>query len=214
MSYNIIYYNNVISLLLLSSSSLSLSLLLSLLVEIIIICPVFLNRKADRMSLFCGWIRPVSMLKFSKPRRFVDSKLLGNSLWTWEFHPLNLRFCSSQTLWNPESWSGDWPYARNKQARPDYGGALVISTTTTTTTTTTNSNNNSNNTNSNNIARLRRRRGHLDELLHQDPRACSTSRELDLYIMINYHYLFLQTVSFYKAVFFFMTRLIRSQTPM
>ena len=24
-------------------------------------------------------------------------------LWTWEFHPLQLRLCLSQTLWNPES---------------------------------------------------------------------------------------------------------------
>ena len=28
----------------------------------------------------------------------VDSKLPGNSLWAWEFHPLKLRLCLSQTL--------------------------------------------------------------------------------------------------------------------
>ena len=33
----------------------------------------------------------------------------GKSLWTWEFHALKLRFCLSQTLWNPEYWDGDWP---------------------------------------------------------------------------------------------------------
>ena len=32
------------------------------------------------------------------PLRFVDSKFPGNSLWAWEFHPLRLRFCLSQTL--------------------------------------------------------------------------------------------------------------------
>ena len=30
--------------------------------------------------------------------RFVDSTFLGDSLWTWEFHPSILRFCLSQTL--------------------------------------------------------------------------------------------------------------------
>ena len=35
--------------------------------------------------------------------RFVDSNIPGDSLRTWEFHPLILRFRLSQTLWNPES---------------------------------------------------------------------------------------------------------------
>ena len=30
--------------------------------------------------------------------RIADSKLLGNSLWNWEFHPSNSRFCLSQIL--------------------------------------------------------------------------------------------------------------------
>ena len=30
--------------------------------------------------------------------RFVDSEFPGNSLWAWEFHPLILRCCLSQTL--------------------------------------------------------------------------------------------------------------------
>ena len=31
------------------------------------------------------------------------------SLWVWEFQPPKQLLCSSQTLWNPESWYGDWP---------------------------------------------------------------------------------------------------------
>ena len=34
----------------------------------------------------------------SSPLRLLDSKLPGNSLRAWEFHPLKLRFCLSQTL--------------------------------------------------------------------------------------------------------------------
>ena len=30
--------------------------------------------------------------------------------WTREFHPSESRFCLSQTLWNPASPYGDWPY--------------------------------------------------------------------------------------------------------
>ena len=43
------------------------------------------------------------------PTKIISTKIrwlkgnMGNSLWTWEFHPLKLRFCLSQTLWNPES---------------------------------------------------------------------------------------------------------------
>ena len=35
--------------------------------------------------------------------RSVDSTFPGKSLWTWEFHPLKLKLCLKQTLWNPES---------------------------------------------------------------------------------------------------------------
>ena len=45
-----------------------------------------------RLSLRARGLRSSSLL------RFVDSKLPGNSLGTWEFHPLTLRFCLSQTL--------------------------------------------------------------------------------------------------------------------
>ena len=45
--------------------------------------------------------------------RCVDSRFLGNSLGTWEFHPLIiLIFCLSHTLWNPKSLYGDWPYSQ------------------------------------------------------------------------------------------------------
>ena len=32
----------------------------------------------------------------------LDSNFPGNSLWAWELHPLDLRSCSSQTLWYPQ----------------------------------------------------------------------------------------------------------------
>ena len=35
-------------------------------------------------------IRPISLLRLSL-LRFVDSTLPGKSLWTWEFHPLNIK---------------------------------------------------------------------------------------------------------------------------
>ena len=38
-------------------------------------------------------LRPISLL------RLLDSNFPGNPLWTWEFHPLILRFCLSQALW-------------------------------------------------------------------------------------------------------------------
>ena len=37
------------------------------------------------------------------PTKTCWLKLSGKSLWTWEFRPLRLRLCSSQTLWNPQS---------------------------------------------------------------------------------------------------------------
>ena len=54
-------------------------------------------------------VRPISLLRLSL-LRFVDSNFQGKSLLTWEFHPLDLRFCLSQALWSPESWYGDWPH--------------------------------------------------------------------------------------------------------
>ena len=39
-------------------------------------------------------IRPISLLRFSL-LRFVDSTIPGDSLWTWKFHPLNLRLLDS-----------------------------------------------------------------------------------------------------------------------
>ena len=47
-------------------------------------------------------IRPTSLLRLSL-LRCLDSKLLGNPLWAWEFHPLELRLCLSRSLRNPES---------------------------------------------------------------------------------------------------------------
>ena len=55
-----------------------------------------------RAGRWLGKVHPIFLPRLSL-LRFVDSTFPGNSLWTWEFHPLNLRFCLSQTLWNPES---------------------------------------------------------------------------------------------------------------
>ena len=49
------------------------------------------------------------------PAKIVPAKICltqtfrGIPYWAWEFHPCE--FCLSQTLWNPESEFGDWPYA-------------------------------------------------------------------------------------------------------
>ena len=42
-------------------------------------------------------VRPISLLRLSL-LRFADSEIPGDSLWTRQFHHLNLRFCFSQTL--------------------------------------------------------------------------------------------------------------------
>ena len=52
-------------------------------------------------------VRPISLLRLSL-LRLLDSNSPGNSLQAREFHPSDLRFCSSRTLRNPESLSGDW----------------------------------------------------------------------------------------------------------
>ena len=43
-------------------------------------------------------VRPISLLTLSL-RRLLDSNFPGNPLWTWEYHPLRLRLCSSQNHW-------------------------------------------------------------------------------------------------------------------
>ena len=40
---------------------------------------------------------PISLLRLSL-LRLLDSSFPGKPRWAWEFHPLNLRFCLSQTL--------------------------------------------------------------------------------------------------------------------
>ena len=47
-------------------------------------------------------MRRISLLRLSL-LRFVDSELPGHSLWAWEFHPLKINICLSQTLRSPES---------------------------------------------------------------------------------------------------------------
>ena len=46
--------------------------------------------------------------------RFVDSRFLGNSPWTWEFHPLNLILCLGQTLWSSDPPSSFLSITSNK----------------------------------------------------------------------------------------------------
>ena len=41
-------------------------------------------------------IRPISLLTLSL-LTLLESRLPGNYLWAWEFHPFKLRLCSSQT---------------------------------------------------------------------------------------------------------------------
>ena len=70
-----------------------------------IIMRFILSLPAARRSSACSsarasrinCLRPISLLSLSL-LRFVDSTFPGNSLWPWEFHPLKLRFCLSQTL--------------------------------------------------------------------------------------------------------------------
>ena len=48
-------------------------------------------------------LRPLSVRKLrTRKLRIADSEIPGNSLWTWEFHPLKLRTCLSQTLLTPD----------------------------------------------------------------------------------------------------------------
>ena len=68
--------------------------------------------------------RPISLYTKIIPTvlRFADSRFPINPTWTWEFHPLKLRFCLSQTLWNPESDYRDWPYYDNDILQGGGGG--------------------------------------------------------------------------------------------
>ena len=45
-------------------------------------------------------VRPISLLS-SSLRRLLDSNIPADSLWAWEFHPVNLILCLSQTSRNP-----------------------------------------------------------------------------------------------------------------
>ena len=50
-----------------------------------------------------SYLLPISRLTLSL-LTLLDSNFPGNPLWAWEFHPLALRLCLSQTLWNPPCW--------------------------------------------------------------------------------------------------------------
>ena len=69
---------------------------------------------------------PISLLRLSL-LRLLGSTFPGDSLWTWEFHPLESRFCSSQTLWNPESYDGDWPYTTTLWRTTPANRCIVVS---------------------------------------------------------------------------------------
>ena len=53
-------------------------------------------------TLCYAMLRPISLPRRSL-LRLLDSNCPGNSMWALESHPLKLRFCLSQTRWNPES---------------------------------------------------------------------------------------------------------------
>ena len=44
------------------------------------------------------------------PTKIIPTKIRWLIISGWEFHTLELRFCLSETLWNPESLNGDWSY--------------------------------------------------------------------------------------------------------
>ena len=54
------------------------------------------GRRKDPRPLCALGIRPILLLTLRIPR-LLDSTFPGNSLWAWEFHPLELTLCLSQT---------------------------------------------------------------------------------------------------------------------
>ena len=76
----------------------------------------------------CGVLLRAISLLISFLLRFVDSTFLWNSLWAWEFHPLSLRLRLIQTLRNPESRYGDWPWLNLAVgAKGQMGSSLMVS---------------------------------------------------------------------------------------
>ena len=63
-------------------------------VIIILLCMRYLYM-AYLLCICC--LRPISLLTLSL-LTLLDSSFPGNPLWTWEFHPFELRLCSSPTL--------------------------------------------------------------------------------------------------------------------
>ena len=64
-------------------------------------CPRAPSRLLASSSRKHCLLRPISLLTLSL-LTLLDSNFPRNSLWAWEFHPLELRLCLSQTLWNPQ----------------------------------------------------------------------------------------------------------------
>ena len=56
---------------------------ISVVLSTLMLCVVALGRNAS--------VRPISLLRLSL-LRLLDSNFQGNSLWAWEFHPVNFRF--------------------------------------------------------------------------------------------------------------------------
>ena len=56
-----------------------------------------LNLRQLQMEFSMARLRPISLLRLSL-LRLLDSNFPGNSLPAWEFHPLILILCLSQTL--------------------------------------------------------------------------------------------------------------------
>ena len=63
--------------------------------EVALVAPVALAG-ARLVGQFRNPLRPISLLTLSL-LRLLDSNFPGNPLWAWEFHPLELRLCLSQT---------------------------------------------------------------------------------------------------------------------
>ena len=55
------------------------------------------NNFGDGHLVLVGGLRPILLLTL-RLLTLLESNFVGNPLWAWEFHPLELRLCLGQTL--------------------------------------------------------------------------------------------------------------------
>ena len=80
----------IVTIIISSNSSSNTSTVVMIVIVVILIASL-------RQSTDAPGLRPISPLRIS-PLRLLDSNFPGNSLRAWEFHPLKLILCLSQTL--------------------------------------------------------------------------------------------------------------------